>query len=129
MPMSASTEPSADRHSITLSGLARVAHQAEAPDLAGERPQARADLEVEFFEQRLAHLRFPSTHRLRDAYRVHLRQPAPSFDQELEAHRFEAGLEREVVAHVARPGVLDAFLLENQQRLVQRESALVGAVW
>jgi hypothetical protein len=34
---------------------ARVAHQAEAPDLAGERTEARADLQPELVEQRAPH--------------------------------------------------------------------------
>src|SRR3989449_6193477 len=42
-------------------GAAAVAHQAEAPDLALERPEAGADLEAELGEQRAAHLDRKST--------------------------------------------------------------------
>src|SRR5438270_4180532 len=91
---------------------AAVAHQAEAPDLALERPEAGADLEAELGEQRASHLGF--VHALGTHDRVHLRQLILLPDEELEAHRLEPGLEREIMALVARPGVLQAFLVDRK---------------
>src|SRR3954464_10033034 len=51
---------------------AAVAHQADAPHLALERPEAGADLEAEFVQQRATHLFL--VHGLRTQHGVHLRQ-------------------------------------------------------
>src|SRR6185295_7829834 len=51
---------------------AAVAHEADAPDLAGERPEAGADLDAELVEQRLPHLGF--VHAFGAAHGIHLRQ-------------------------------------------------------
>ena len=54
-------------------GAARVAHQAEAPDLAGERPKARTDLNIELFVQTLTH--FSIIDALWNLYRIDHRRP------------------------------------------------------
>src|SRR5688572_12687044 len=100
-------------------GPAAVAHQAEAPDLALERAEARADLQAELGEQRAPHLLLVDA--LGAKHGVHLRQLGLLLHQELQAHGFEARLQREVMAHVPGPAVLEAFLADQEQRLVQRE--------
>src|SRR5713226_382113 len=45
-------------------------------------------------------------------------------DQELEPHRFEPCLERVVMALVPRPTVLQPFLADEEQRLMQSEERI-----
>src|SRR5436853_598050 len=77
-------------------GAAAVAHQAEAPDLALERPEAGADLEAELGEQHAAHPGFVDA--LGTQYGIHLRQLIFFCNQEFHSHCFQASLQCEVVA-------------------------------
>ena len=83
--------------------FARVAHQADAPDLASERSETSTNFEVELVEQGLSDFGLTRLHFFRNVDRIHLRQSGAFLDQEFESHRFEAGLECKMVAHVARP--------------------------
>src|SRR3954468_5722166 len=67
---------------------AAVAHQADAPDLALQWPEARADLDAELVQQAIAD--FGLVHAFRALHRVHLRQLVLLLDEELHAHGFEA---------------------------------------
>src|SRR5882724_1890128 len=106
----------AQHHVVRAAG---VAHDADAPDLAGKGPEPRADLDAELVQERPPDFRF--VHAFGAAHRVHLRQLVLFFHEELESHRFETGLERIVMAPVARPCVFHAFLAQQEQRLVQPE--------
>ena len=63
-------------------------------------------------------------------HRVHLRQLVLLLDQELQAHRFEAGLQREVVARGGAPrrspGPSSRI---SSSASCSAKSELVGAVW
>jgi hypothetical protein len=84
--------------------LARVAHDAEPPDLPGEVAETRADLEVVVEKQPPAHFLLVDARQHAD--RIHLRQPIRLFDQVVKAERLEPGPQGGVVALMARPGIL-----------------------
>ena len=85
------------------------AHQADAPHLAGERPHARAHLDVELLAQIAAHRRLVDAVGYADG--VQRLQPFARWRKERQAHRLEPGREHPVVALVARPARLEPFLL------------------
>ena len=109
-----------------------MAHQADAPDLAGQIAETGADLEVELVEQAAAHDGI--VHALGDADGIELRQALLFGHDETDPHRFQAGLQRLVVVGVAFPGVLQAFLAQHHQRFVQcverihRRRVVIGAL-
>ena len=72
-----------------------VAHQADAPDLAGEITEACTDFQVEFVQQPAADDCVIDA--LRNVNRVQLRQSGRFLYYERNTHRFQARLERIVV--------------------------------
>jgi hypothetical protein len=99
-------------------GARAVPHQADAPNLAGEVAETGADLEPELAQQSAAHrgLVDPARH----AHGVELRQASRRRDEERDAHRLEPRAQRRVVQGVPPPGILEPFLAQHEQRLVQR---------
>jgi hypothetical protein len=94
------------------------AHQADTPDLAGERAEAGADFDVERVEERAADSGFVNT--CRHAYRVERPQALACRRQEREPHGVEAGRKRVMVPLVPGPPRLESFLIDHQQRLAKR---------
>ena len=86
-----------------------------------EIAETGADLEVVVEQQPAAH--FLLVHARQHAHRVHLRQAIRFFDQVLHPKRLQAGLQRRVIALVARPRILEALLAQHQQGFVQRVAA------
>src|SRR5262249_24781574 len=63
------------------------AHQADAPDLAGQRSQARADLDVEFVEQMFPHTGFVDA--VGNAHGVERPEALALARQDRQAHPFQ----------------------------------------
>ena len=106
--------------------------RADTPDLAGQVTEPGTDFQVVVVEQDRTHLGI--VHPFGDGDRVELRQAIAFLDHEVNAHRFQPGLERLVMMLVARPGIFQAFLLQDQQRFVQtvqvvdRRGVMIGAL-
>src|SRR4029079_9937372 len=83
------------------------AHQADTPDLAGERAEAGANLDVERVEERAAYGGF--IHTSRHAYGVERPQALARGWQERQAHGLEPGCKRVVVPLVPGPPRLEPF--------------------
>lgn len=94
-----------------------VAHQPDAPDLAGQGTQPGADLQVVFLQQAGAHQRF--VHAFRYRHRVQLRQAVRLRDDEPQAEGFQAGPQRQMMVSVTGPCVLQSLVCQQHQRLVQ----------
>src|SRR4051812_37404973 len=86
------------------------AHQADAPDLAGQRPEAAADLDAELLEQLLPHGRIVDA--VRDADGVERPEAIGRGRQQREIHRREAVGKRPVVPLVAGPSRLEVLFLD-----------------
>jgi hypothetical protein len=94
------------------------AHQADAPDLTGERAEAGADLHVELAQQPLPDFRLVDAGG--DAHRVERPEPLARRRQQVEADRRQAARQRLVMAFVPRPPRLEPFLVHRDQRFAER---------
>jgi hypothetical protein len=93
-------------------------HQADAPDLAGQRPHAGADLDVECFTKCLAHRGIVEAGR--NARGVEGLQPLACGRQQAQAHRVHGDGKHPVRELVPRPARLKPLLFDRRQRFVER---------
>src|SRR4029453_14731437 len=87
---------------------ARLAHQSDAPDLALQRTQPAADLELKLVQQGLAYAGVIDA--VGDAHRVERPQPVALLRGQPNPERRESGRERMMMALVARPARFQPLL-------------------